>query len=193
MDKTPTDILEEEHRFIQQVVGALPHLTGMLQAGQPVEPAVLLEIVEFMRMFADKCHHGKEEALLFPLLVQRGVPVTGCPIAALSHEHQEGRALVSGLAEATQAYARGEDGAAASVAEKLHGITELYPNHIWKEDYLLFPMTNKVLGADDHKALMEKFVQADATMGQDAPRRFEDMALELESLMLQAQTTLHSQ
>jgi len=191
MDKMPTDILEEEHRFIQQVVGALPQLTGMLQAGRPVEPSLFLEIVEFMRMFADKCHHGKEEVHLFPLLVQRGVPVTGCPIGALSYEHQQGRALVSGLAEAAQAYARGDDGAVASVAEKLHGITELYPNHIWKEDYLLFPMTNKVLGAGDHKDLMEKFIQADATMGHDAPGRFEDMALELQSLVSQLQRTLY--
>ena len=191
MDKMPTDILEEEHRFIQQVVGALPQLTGMLQAGRPVEPSLFLEIVEFMRMFADKCHHGKEEVHLFPLLVQRGVPVTGCPIGALSYEHQQGRALVSGLAEAAQAYARGDDGAVASVAEKLHGITELYPNHIWKEDYLLFPMTNKVLGAGDHKDLMEKFIQADETLGYDMQRRFEEMALELESLISQVGRTIH--
>jgi len=158
MDKTPTDILEEEHRFIQQVVGALPTLIGVLQIRRPVEADLLPEIVEFMQMFADKCHHGKEEAHLFPVLVQKGVPVTGCPIGALTHEHQQGRALVSGLAEAAQAYARGGDVAIASLVETLHGITELYPNHIWKEDYLLFPMTNKVLGADDHRDLMEKFI-----------------------------------
>ena len=191
MDKMPTDILEEEHRLIQQVVGALPQLTEMLQTGQPVEPSLLLDIVGFMRMFADKCHHGKEEVHLFPLLVQRGVPVTGCPIAALTFEHQQGRALVSGLAEAAQVYARGDDGAIASVVEKLHGITGLYPNHIWKEDYLLFPMTNKVLGAGDHKDLMEKFIQADSTMGRDAPRRFEGIALELESLVSQLHRTLY--
>jgi hemerythrin-like domain-containing protein len=163
----------------------------MLQAGQPVEPSLFLEIVEFMRMFADKCHHGKEEVHLFSVLVQKGVPVTGCPIGALTHEHQQGRALVSGLAEAAQAYARGDGVAIASLVETLHGITELYPNHIWKEDYLLFPMTNKVLGADDHRDLMEKFIQADATTGHDTPRRFEDMALELESLVSQLQRTLH--
>ena len=109
-------------------------------------------------MFADKRQHGKEEVHLFPLLVQKGVPVAGCPIGALTHEHQQGRALVSGLAEAAQAYARGGDVAIASLVETLHSITELYPNHIWKEDYLLFPMTNKVLGADDHRDLMEKFI-----------------------------------
>lgn len=191
MDKMPTDILEEEHRFIQQVVGALPALIGVLPVGQPVEADLLHEVTKFMRMFADKCHHGKEEALLFPVLAQKGVPVTGCPIGALTHEHQQGRALVSGLAEAAQAYARGDQVAIASLVENVRGITELYPNHIWKEDYLLFPMTNKVLGAHDQKDLAEKFIQADATMGHDTQRRFEEVALELESLVLQLGRTIH--
>jgi hemerythrin-like domain-containing protein len=70
--------------------------------------------------------------------------------------------------------------------ENIHGIARLYPHHIWKEDYLLYPMMNMVLSADDEKDLLEKFVQADATIDHDMDRRFEEMALELESLVLQA-------
>ena len=52
-------------------------------------------------------------------------------------------------------------------------------------------MTNKVLEADDHRDLMEKFIQADATLGHDMQRRFEETALELESLMSQVERTIH--
>ena len=52
----------------------------------------------------------------------------------------------------------------------------LYPNHIWKEDYLLFPMTNKVLSPDDQKDLREKFEAVEDVIGRDVHHRFEQMA-----------------
>jgi len=48
---------------------------------------------------ADKCHHGKEEVHLFPFLEKRGVPARGCPMGALLHEHEQGRTLVTQLAQ----------------------------------------------------------------------------------------------
>ena len=114
------------------------------------------------------------------------MPVAGVSLDALTHEHQQARALVSGLAEAAQAHAQGDAVAKASLVENMHGIAEFYPHHIWKEDYLLFPMMNMVLSADDEKDLLEKFARADATMGHDSDRRFEQVALELESRVLQA-------
>ena len=185
-NKTLTGTLEEEHRHIETVVALLPMLIEVIEAGRRVEAGLFREIVEFMRTFTDRCHQEKEEVLLFPVLAQKGVPVAGCSLGALTHEHQQGRALVSGLAEAAQAYARGDAVAIASLVENLRGIAELYPHHIWREDYLLFPMMNMVLDDDDEKDLLEKFAQADATMGHDTDRRFEEMALELESLVLQA-------
>ncbi len=87
MEKKPTEMLEAEHHVIQKVVGAMAVL------GQEVEAKTLQGIVEFMRTFADKCHHGKEEIHLFPALERKGVPARGCPVGALLHEHQQGRAL----------------------------------------------------------------------------------------------------
>jgi hemerythrin-like domain-containing protein len=175
-EKMPTEMLEEEHRFIQKVVSAIPALVEALETGQKVETQTLQDIVEFMRTFADKCHHGKEEAHLFPALGQKGVPMKGCPVGALTHEHQQGRALVAGLAEAAGAYAQGDAGAKEALVSNLRGITELYPNHIWKEDYLLFPMTNKVLSPDDQKDLREKFEAVEDAIGRDVHQRFEQLA-----------------
>jgi len=176
---SPTQMLENEHIVIAQVVGAAPILADRLQASQPVDVEMLQELVEFMRTFADKCHHGKEEELLFPLLGKKGVPMQGCPIGGLTMEHSRGRLLVKGLAEALEAHQKGDPEARQALIQNLRGIAELYPNHIWKEDYLLFPMTNKVLSLEEQQALYEQFEQVEQQIGPEAHHRLEHFAGEL--------------
>jgi hemerythrin-like domain-containing protein len=53
------------------------------------------------------------------------------------------------------------------------------PQYIWKEEYLLFPMTNKVLGAADQQQLLKQFEGADAASGRDVHQRFERIAEEI--------------
>ena len=60
-------------------------------------------ILEFLRVFVDKCHHGKEEDLLFPALIAGGVPKEG-PIAVMLHEHEMGRRYVKAMSEAYATY-----------------------------------------------------------------------------------------
>lgn len=175
----PTKILEEEHHYIQKVVGALAVLLETLDAGKEVENKTLREIVEFMRIFADKCHHGKEETHLFPALETKGVPMRGCPLGALIAEHQKGRALVSELAEAAEAY-RENPLAKESLVKSLRGLTELYPNHIWKEEYLAFPMADKILSSEEQRDLYEKFEMVEKEIGLDVHQRFEQFADDLE-------------
>ena len=166
--KKPTKVLEEEHRIIMKVVDAMAGMAGALEDGKQVAVHTLQSAVTFMRTYADKCHHGKEEGYLFPLLEARGVPATGCPLGALLHEHQTGRTLVGNLEESTQAYAV-EDSPETRIklAMVLRQLMKLYPDHIWKEDYLAFPMTNKVLSAEDQQSLGQKFAGVDTAIGQN--------------------------
>lgn len=180
MEQRPTDMLEEEHRFIQKVVGAMAVLVEALETGHDVERAPLQDIVEFMRTFGDKCHHGKEEMHLFPLLERKGVPVRGCPLGILIQEHQKGRELVQELATAAAAYTPGNPSVKASLIKSLRGLTELYPNHIWKEEYLAFPMTNKVLSPEEQSDLCEKFALVEETVGREVHHHFEQLAETLE-------------
>ena len=180
MGKKPTDVLEDEHRYILKVVGAMTVLAESLEKGEAVEPETLKNMVEFMRIFADKCHHGKEEAQLFPLLEKRGVPVRGCPMGVLIHEHQTGRTLVTGLAEAAEGYQKGDPAARDALLKNIRGITDLYPGHIWKEDYLLFPMANKVLNAEDQQSLSEEFEKVEEAIGRDVHQRLAHLADHLE-------------
>src|SRR5664280_2602683 len=104
---SPTEMLEAEHRVIAKVIGAVPVLADRLDAGQAVDVDLLRALVEFMRTYADQCHHGKEEELLFPALGKRGVPLQGCPVGALTAEHARGRTLVNDLADAIGTHQNG--------------------------------------------------------------------------------------
>lgn len=179
MTNSPTEMLEAEHRFIAKVVSAAGLLADKLEAGQSIELQVFQNVVEFMRVYADKCHHGKEEDLLFPLLEQRGVPMRGCPVEVLLREHGMGRALVKGLAEAVEGWQTGDPFARENLIKNLRGITELYPNHIWKEDYLLFPMSNKVLSAEDQQALALEFDRVEEAVGREQHQRLEQLSEQL--------------
>jgi hemerythrin-like domain-containing protein len=176
----PTEILEEEHQYIQKVVGTMAALTERLETGQDAETGTLQSIVEFMRTFADKCHHGKEETHLFTLLERKGVPVRGCPIGILTAEHQRGRALVASLSSAIETQVKDGESAKKSLIQVLKSLTELYPGHIWKEEYLLFPMTNKILNAEEQRDLLQKFETVEKTIGLDVHQHFVRLSEELE-------------
>ena len=178
--KTPTETLEEEHHYIQKVVGVMAVIAEKLEKGEDTDAETLQKIVEFMRTFADKFHHAKEETHLFSLLEKRGIPVRGCPIGVLTVEHQSGRALVTSLASATDEYAKNIASTKKNLIETLRALTGLYPGHIWKEDYLLFPMTNKVLSAEDQKDLGEKFEMVEKTIGPNVHHRFIQLSEKLE-------------
>jgi hemerythrin-like domain-containing protein len=147
---SPTEMLEAEHRVIAKVIGAVPVVADKLEAGQPVDVETLRNIVEFMRTFADKCHHGTE--------------------------HTRGRALVKELADAADVYQKGDLGGKEALVKGLRGIVALYPNHIWKEDYLLFPLTNKVLSPEEQQNLYKEFEKVEERIGRDTHHRLEEFA-----------------
>jgi hemerythrin-like domain-containing protein len=179
MTTTATQVMEAEHRNIETVVKALGDVAVTVEKGQRAEVALLEAVVEFFRVYADKLHHGKEETLFFPLLVERGVPPQGCPIGGLNHEHEKGRALVGSLEEWVASYEERKPGAQVGLVQTLRGISDLYQNHIWKEDAMVFPMADKVLTAADQKELSEKFAEVDQAVGLDVIGRMEQFAKSL--------------
>jgi len=177
---TPVEVLEAEHRVIQRVVAGMAVLIERLDGGQDMDVALLENIVEFLRTFADRRHHGKEESFLFPALIHRGVPSHGCPIGGLTMEHQKGRVMVGELADAIRGYAAGEPPSRENLIRSLRALVAFYPNHIWKEDYLLFPLAGKVLTLEDQQDLMHKFDTVDRDLGLDVHEGFDKVEAELE-------------
>lgn len=160
-------MLAHEHKLIMKVVNALGAMSHELAHGASVAAEKLHEIVRFMREFADKCHHAKEEDILFPEMAKHGVPETGCPLAALRLEHVRGRELVTQLSNATEAYARREPGAVNALMAVIGDIGNLYSSHIWKEDNMVFPMVDRLFPPQDIERLAQRFEQAEVELGQN--------------------------
>jgi len=157
-------MLEDEHKLIMRMVNLLPTIQRRIEKGN-VDPEVLMTVVDFFRVYADKSHHAKEEAALFPLLAKRGVRVKGCPIGTLHNEHDQGRILMRALGDAVQRYTAGDTDAKKQIAEYLKNATDFYTDHIWKEDFLLFPMSHKVLKDSDIEELQREFTDVDSKLG----------------------------
>ena len=178
-DHAAIDMLSKEHKIILQVVLGLHGLAGHLREGRRVDVELLREAVDFMREFADKCHHAKEEELLFPALVAHGVPLHGCPLDALLHEHKKGRLLAGQLSDAIDAYHAGERDGGDKITTAIEAIERLYPDHIWKEDDMVFPMSARLIPAKDRERLFVQFTEVEARNPPGTHERYHDFARRL--------------
>ena len=78
--QTPIEVLMGEHRLIEEVLGSLETHAAQVRAGAPLAREVVGDYAAFFRGFADSCHHGKEEDILFAAMVEAAVLacVTAC-------------------------------------------------------------------------------------------------------------------
>src|SRR6185437_2819250 len=147
-----TQILEAEHHVIQKVAEACGVLADEMQNGAHMPVGVLQSLVAFLGIFGGQYHHEKERWLLSMLRVN-GMPPGTWPIVTLNHENLRLASLVNELAIAVEAYSEGAAGATSTIATILCSVAELYSDHIWKEDYVLLPMADKLFSETDQQVL----------------------------------------
>ncbi len=91
------EMLMTEHRLIIKVLGALEKYVEAVVSNQPVDRADLAKFVTFIREFADRCHHGKEEDILFATMIDQGYPREQGPVAVMLADHEMGRQFVRAM------------------------------------------------------------------------------------------------
>lgn len=153
----PTAILQSEHRIIEVVLDCLERMVQETKETSHLEAAPATQIVDFIRTFSDRCHHGKEETHLFTTLVTKGLPADGGPVAQMLHEHKQGRLYVQAMADHIAAAADGDETAVQTFNRAALGYVELLRAHIQKEDQILFPLADRMLSADDQEGLRSQF------------------------------------
>ena len=116
------------------------------------------ELIYFLKTFADKCHHGKEEDYLFKALNARGISSEGGPIGVMLHEHQQGREYISLMGKSLEA----KD--LTDFKTNAVKYRDLLISHIGKENNVLFMMTDKLLDEAAQNDLFEKFEQHEETV-----------------------------
>lgn len=159
----PTEILSGEHRAIEMVLGALDRMAQDAFDRGSIDVAAARQAVEFLREFADRRHHGKEEARLFPAMESAGLPPQHGPTSVMRHEHEVGRAEVRRMDAALRDFEEAKGGAADAFAFAARTFVDLLREHIAKEDEILFPMADRILGDAAQTSLLADFERFDGT------------------------------
>lgn len=151
------DELMAEHRVIERVIAVLETASNQLEQGGDVRPGLFIEATDFIKGFADGCHHKKEEGVLFPAMVAHGVPVQGGPVGVMLAEHEQGRAITQALRAAAQRLESSDATASPEVIANARAYSQLLRQHIMKEDRILFPMADQLLPPAEQDRVAEGF------------------------------------
>ncbi len=146
-----TDDLKNEHDAILHVFTILDKMLTTSMVDEERDFNFADELVHFLTIFADQCHHGKEEGFLFKELEDRGVPNEGGPIGVMLHEHVLGRQLIALMKETLSS--------ADLEAFKTHAVEyrDLLRQHIQKENMVLFRLADQMIGDEEQAELFERF------------------------------------
>jgi hemerythrin-like domain-containing protein len=177
---TATEILRHEHKIILKVLDAVRHEAQVIADTGKLNPEKLDKILDFFRVFVDRCHHGKEEEYLFPTMEKRGIPPDKGPIPVMLHEHAGGRNTVKAISAALARVRQGETTATEAVAANLAILDEHLRSHIEKENEILFPMADKIFTPEDQQALVASFEKHEAEeIGEGVHEKYHQLAHEL--------------
>lgn len=156
-----TEILMEEHRVIERVLTALEKTAKAAGSVQEIRPGFFLNAADFIKGFADGCHHRKEEGVLFKEIVAAGIPEHGGPVGVMLAEHEQGRVFTRGMRQAAERWQAGDLSARDSVVQNALGYVSLLRNHIYKEDNILFPLADRIIPKDKQDSLTLAFDQVE--------------------------------
>lgn len=174
--------LMDEHALIVRMLGALRGMCRRLLRGEPLDPADLDAALDFIANFADRCHHGKEEDLLFPAMARAGFPREGGPVGVMLMEHRQGREYVRALRQAAAGLKAGSPAAARDAARAAADYVELLSHHIMKEDNILYPMAMSALPDEVWIELESAFARVEAErMGPARRAAYEALVARLEA------------
>ncbi len=164
----PMKKLVDEHVLIKRLVALIPGIIDNLDVESAAGRGVISDSVDFIRSYADKYHHAKEEDILLKY-ADENMDI----IKTIYQDHENGRghvrAILKGLA----------DRDAPAVGEHLKAYQELLTEHIKKEDEILYPWMDRKLSITRIGELFSEFNRKDEEFG-DTPVKYEALISRLE-------------
>ncbi|RKY30879.1 MAG: cation-binding protein [Candidatus Omnitrophota bacterium] len=135
----PIGPLMIEHRLIERMIKIMQAKMENISKEGKVDPDFVDTAVDFIRTYADRCHHGKEEDILFRDLAKKNISDEHQRIMQeLIEEHKMGRNNVKKLVEAKKKYVQGNKDALIDIVSNMEMLVKFYPKHIEKEDKHFF-------------------------------------------------------
>ncbi len=181
----PTEDLMNDHAAISIVLSIMRKIAEDISSGKGCKYDEVESIIDFLQTFADKCHHGKEEQVLFPALEEAGISRDNGPVGVMLYEHTIGREFISQMIGAMH----NKDGHSSrsdnELAESMVQYANLLSNHIMKENHILFPMADKVLDEEKQEEINKQFLNIEENVvGKGVHEKYHRLIHELEGKYL---------
>ena len=151
-----------EHRLIERMITIVKEELGRIDKGKKADPVFIDTYVDFARTYADRCHHGKEEDILFRDLAKKKLsPEHKKTMDELVEEHIYARKTVGELVAAKDKYVQGDKNALKDITVKLGVLADFYPKHIEKEDKRFFFPILDYFTKQEQDAMLQEFWEFD--------------------------------
>lgn len=161
----PIGPLMIEHRLIERMIALMNDEIAKMKKYSKANPLFIDTAVDFIRMYADKTHHGKEEDILFRDLNKKVLsPNHNKIMEELVKEHIWARNTVSKLVDAKNQYVKGNVEVLKEIINLMSELTEFYPKHIEKEDKHFFIPVMKYFTEDEQDKMLQEFWDFDKTL-----------------------------
>lgn len=147
----PTDVLRVEHDVIGSMLGALQSETERVAVGAPIDAHFWKGALEFFSTFADRCHHGKEEDLLFPALIAAGVSSESGAVACMLEDHEQSRCLIQAMRGAV------DDNDKRALAAAGREYARVLRRNVQRENDEVFALAQQVMSRTTSAAMLEAF------------------------------------
>jgi hemerythrin-like domain-containing protein len=159
----PIGPLMIEHRLIERMIVLMEMELQKAEKEKPVSPRFIETSARFIRDYADRCHHGKEEGILFRAIEQKALSEEHKrTMHELVEEHKWGRETTARLVKANARYEKGDEDGLPEIVECLRLLVEFYPRHIEKEDRGFFIPIMGYFSESEKEILLNKGYEFDS-------------------------------
>lgn len=161
----PRGPLMIEHRLIEKMLNITGKELEVIKKSNKLNPVFIDTIVDFIKIYADRTHQGKEEDILFTRLQNKKLNAEDEKMMReLIDEHAVARKMVSQLIEANIKYAGGDSSSIKTIADTLSDLIVFYPPHITKEDKIFFPNAENYFSNVELDEMLNDFWEFDKKM-----------------------------
>ncbi len=161
----PIGPLMWEHRLIEKMLASMMRHVDAVEKTKKVNPLIIDTAVDFIRTYADRTHHGKEEEILFRDLAKKELtPELKKIMQELLDEHVWGRKTTAALVAAKEKYLRGDVEQLSVIIDHARQLGNFYPKHIEKEDKHFFYPCQEYFNKEEQIKMLAEFWEFDRKM-----------------------------
>ena len=175
-----TQALVADHQLILRMIALLEKNAPRTAAGDYTNWQFYQDGIDFIRQYADRFHHAKEEDVLFKALIENGMPKDNSPVAAMLMEHDLGRSYVSAMETAVLEAQTGRTDTWQAIADNALAYAALLRDHISKEDDILYPLAERVLPETMRSGILQGYENAEGQASSDLTERYNSIVTQYE-------------